>query len=210
MQLSIEVPPDRAFVPIEVEIVHKSFEKAAKEVRAAVERTLLSVRDFDYCSVNLHDYDPPRPSGDLWIAVGALRADIHLGGINDVSERMDRLDNCLRSWRTNASVRDRGKDKVLKPGTRLFLGEPVLVIDDPASHRETLLKSWATRLEAAASGVSAPQWHPTDLRCVASGIVRVTERSISALRLELEVQLEVLHPVREAPTVDQISCPPPV
>ncbi len=192
LQTSIVVPPDHAVQPISVSAEGDTFEQAAAELRGRLAQ--IESDAGKACAVQAVAYDAPRHFSK-WHAGGQLLALVDLRGANDVRSRMERIDACLGKLKLESRVGHKLSAPV--SGAALYVR-----VDDPQQHRNRLLKNLQDRLAAVAK-LDAPQWAAADLRCTSTGVVNVTERLLSGVRLELDVRCDVVRGLSDAADRDR-------
>lgn len=192
--VQLVVPPERALLPVEVTVIHQSYELAASEARRA--RTEIEGLLGPHTQVRIHDYTPPASSdGVTYRAWIALEIETDLRGLSEVEQRMDRLDavlgRLLSQIFSEAPLRKKWTPKTSASANHGALHYDVYA---PQDHRPALLAQVASLLEGLPEASASPQWDPSALCCMSTGDVRVRSRRLGGVTLELDLSY-ALRPV---------------
>lgn len=190
LDASYTVPPDRAVIRIDAVATAPDAATAAAQLRARIAGVEAAAGEG--CTAQVLDYQPARPDGDEWRSEAELRVDIPLVGLESVSARMDALDACSAALAGVVTDSDGEEDGDI----RAWVGrteQPQLLVDDRQQHASALLARRAADLAAVADSSGAPQLHPEDLRCTATGDVHYgSSRRLSGISLVLGMDCRVV------------------
>jgi hypothetical protein len=194
------VAPDRAVLRVDVTVQAPDAATAAQQLRvhaSAVEQSVAA----SPCTAQLLDYQPPAPAGrDAWRSAAELRVDIPLSGLDGVAARMDAIDACHTALAA-ALTDPEGEeiDGTVATAWAVRTAQPVLLVDDLQQHAGPLLARRAARLAVFAAEQGAPQLHPEDLRCTATGDVRYGQRRLSGVQLIVGMDCRIATPAADVP-----------
>ncbi len=184
------VPPDRAVIRIDAVATAPDAATAAAQIRARIAGVEAAAGEG--CPARVLDYQPARPYGDEWRSEAELRVDVPLSGLETVAARMDALDACGAALAGVVTDSDGEEDG----DVRAWVGRsesPQLLVDDLHQHAGALLARRAADLAAVSDASAAPQLHPEDLRCTATGDVRYGSiRRLSGVSLALGMDCRVV------------------
>jgi hypothetical protein len=180
--LGTVVPPDGALVRVRVQGSGATADSAASRTRAGIDA--IQAAAAAGCALSVDDYAPPSANGwDSWHAVATLKLDIDLAGKDTVEARMAALDACVTPLGPVERPAKAQRDEDLS----IDVGAPLLTVDDPQAHVAALWRRHAARLAAVSDGSAAAALHPEDQRCTSQGIVTIEARSLSGVRLGLDL-----------------------
>lgn len=201
------VPPDRALQSVGITVTAATAEAAAAELRARA-AALEAAASTEACQARLVDYGVPSAYGrEAWQGTAEVRVDVVLKGLDGLQARMDAVDACQAALAplltgSDGVELDGGEGQAWVDRSRQL----AIVVDDRHRFAGELLSRRAQRLAAVADASAAPQLHPEDQRCTATGEVSYGSRSLDGVELILGMSCRVLDPVIE---VEQEAEAPP-
>jgi hypothetical protein len=184
----VVAPPDRALLSVRVVGQHEDAPQAQAALKSGMERVMAAAKRGG-CAASIEEYTPTRPGGWAgWRGQAQLRLEIDLREAADVPARMAALDACMLPVAALTDGEENGD------ALEISLSAPLFGIDDPSVHTAALWARHAERLDRVSVAGPAPQLHPEDLRCVSRGDVSVLSRSITGVRLGLDLSCRTVGP----------------
>lgn len=178
------VPPDRAWVPLELWSDEDDPAAAFAQVRRHIDGVSAAVARIEGCAFVLVDarIDPGQFDDGATAHAGI---DVDLSGLATTLERVDRVAAC-----TAAATPTRDN------GWNVMLGPIAPRVSEPRGHFDALAERFVAAQTAAR--IQGPGVHPEDRRCVPTGEVVQTEATLAAVGLALGVDCRIETPA-EAP-----------
>ncbi len=164
---------------------------ASRKALAASQQVLETLGSTGECSGTLRDYSPPRPVGQVvtpdgdefesgWQAEVAVTVEANLSGLRTVQKRAQRIDQCFGALH---ALNPDSAPAMKNVGARL--GALLIRVDAPHRYRAALLAAKTDQL-ARLSAPRVAQFHAEDTRCTSRGEVRVVQRSLSGVALDID------------------------
>lgn len=186
------VPPDLALIRVEIHGEGRTAEAAAAKIRTGIEQVENAAGTA--CPHAVVDYSAPRAGDwDEWHGSAEMRVEVDLAGATELAGKMAALDTCMGALDALARPQDKKDDEQL----RVAVSSPLFSLKDPSAHAPALWARHAERLERVSDGSAAAALQPQDQRCVSSGTVVIESRSLTALRLALDLQCQTSDTVNE-------------
>ena len=187
---SFIVPPEIAVMRARISATAGSFAEVAKSIEVNAETVLKSVNSQEGCSASIIDYQHPvEISGKKILADKRkyssrlqLEILISFAEMKDIKERIKRVNNCLQA--IPEVTMEKPKENL---SLYLALSDVMPTIQNAGKYRQQLLKAKFNGLKEVANlSEPATQFSASDTRCTSKGIVKVVERSLSGIELDVD------------------------
>ena len=186
------VPPDRSLHAIALATTGPTPADATAQLRSDLDALEAAASEIANCQVHLYGVRVPSRQSSEWRTSAEAVLDVTLSEATSARDRWDLVAACEAA--ILPLVTDGREDAGSQRTRKLTFNDGVLVVDDLESYLPQLLAREAQRLSAAAEVTSAPQLHPDDYRCVATGEIRVLASTLSGIRLKAPLQCRVEEP----------------
>ena len=191
-QVAIEVPPDKAYAPIDISARGPNFDAAAAQVKKAMDE-IKKLGSTAGCGFKITGYVPPNSSDNkVWKAAGSVEFWADMAG-QDPEARIARSNTCfkaLHEW-IIALPKDDGKVAEFYSVDRPSLYPAIsYTVENLEKHRDALVKQADDRLAAVAKA-NAKMWDHADMQCTSAGIITVASANSHSVTLQLEMYCPV-------------------
>ncbi|MEM9213058.1 MAG: hypothetical protein AAGD25_01655 [Cyanobacteria bacterium P01_F01_bin.150] len=191
------IPPDLAVMTVSLSTTQSSFSASTQLLQEKADLLLTKVGEGDGCVARILDYRQPtqpagkyfRWDGDQYTSQIDLALDIDFDGLSSVTNRIQRLNNCIQ--RIPQFV---DKDTKKEEAILVVLSAAMPTIRDASVHRDELLQRRFAPLQSVVDAAQPPGLFKAEqTRCTSNGDVRIVERTLSGVELDVNfecVQLE--------------------
>ncbi len=187
------VPPEIAIMRTRITATASSFAAVAKLIEVNSEKVITSISSTEGCSANILDYQHPVEyiSGKAIVA-DAKKYSSHLeleilisfAEMEQVRERIKRVNDCLQVI-PKLAIENSQEDK--NASIYLALSDVMPTIQNAGKYRKKLLEGKFTGLKEVANlSDPATQFNASDTRCTSKGIVKVVDRNLSGIELDID------------------------
>ncbi len=188
---SFIVPPEIAVMRARISATAGSFAEVAKSIEVNAETVLKSVNSQEGCSASIIDYQHPVEmiSGKKILADKRkyssrlqLEILISFAEMKDIKERIKQVNDCLQAIPEVTIQKPKESISIY-----LALSDVMPTIQNVGKYRQQLLKAKFNGLKEVANlSEPATQFSASDTRCTSKGIVKVVERSLSGIELDVD------------------------
>lgn len=191
-QVAIEVPPDKAYAPIDISARGPNFDAAAAQVKKAMD-DFKKIGTTAGCGFKVTGYVPPN-SGDNkeWKGAGSVEVWADLAG-QDPEARITRINTCFKALHEYiiGLPKDDGKAPEFFSVDRPSIFPAIAyTVENLEKHRDTLVKQADDRLAAVAKA-GAKMWDHADMQCTSAGVITVASANSHSVTLQLEMYCPV-------------------
>ena len=185
------VPPEIGVMRARINATASSFAEVAKLIEVNSEKVLKNINSQEGCSASIIDYQHPvELSGKKLLADKGkysshlqLETLISFAEMKDIRERMKRVNDCLQA--IPEVTMEKSKENI---SVYLTLSNVMPTIQNAGKYRQQLLKAKFSGLKEVANlSEPATQFSASDTRCTSKGIVKVVERSLSGIELDVDL-----------------------
>lgn len=178
----LRVAPDVARVAIDVRLRAKTFDESVELARAVTNSLQPRWSQDEGCATTQFDRSvPERVAEKRWTSTTHFELRIGLHGLETVEQRAQQIEMCM--GRVHAAERDPEL-----AGVTIVVGRRSLQLDNPTEYRQQLLQRRFAPLLAVARTTGAPsQFNVQALECTSQGSVRIVQRTLVGLTLEVDL-----------------------
>ena len=190
------VPPEVAVMTVSLVTTQESFAASTQLVQEKAALLVTQVEEGNGCTARIVDYrQPVQPLGkyfrwdaDQYTSQIDVEMKIDLDGLNSVTERIQRLDDCVQRMPQFAD-----KDTKKEEAIAVSLSTAMPTIRDASVHRDQLLQRRFAPLQAVVNTAQPPgQFKATQTQCTSNGDVRIVARSLSGIELDVNFECDRL------------------
>jgi hypothetical protein len=188
IQNSIEVPPDRGTVGLNINAHGGTFDVAVEQMNK-VFTDLKKIGQTSGCGFRIDHYIVPASSDNKkWFTGGYASIWADVGGL-DPETRITRANACfkpLREFILGLPKYDKGNDSGLEVKEMKIGGGETWSVENIDKHRDALVKLANERL-AAVQKADAKLWDHADVQCTSVGEIQVSSSASHGVLLTLEM-----------------------
>ena len=190
------VPPELVVMTVSLSATQESFATSTQQLQEKTDLLMTKVGEGKSCTAKILDYrQPVQPSGryfrwdaDRYTSQMDVELEIALEGLTSVSERIQRLDDCVQRIPQFTDA-DTKKEEAIA----IALSAAMPTVRDASVHRDTLLQRRFEPLQAVASAAQPPgQFEAAQTQCTSNGDVMIVGRSLSGIELDVNFECDRL------------------
>ena len=185
------IPPEIGVMRARIGATASSFAEVAKLIEVNSEKVLKSINSQEGCSASIIDYHHPVELSGKKLLADKRNYSSHLqleilisfAEMKDIKERIKQVNDCLQAIPEVTIQKPKEKISVY-----LTLSDVMPTIQNAGKYRQQLLKAKFSGLKEVANlSEPATQFSASDTRCTSKGIVKVVERSLSGIELDVDL-----------------------
>ncbi|MCC0177387.1 hypothetical protein I4641_10405 [Waterburya agarophytonicola K14] len=187
------VAPEIAIMGAEINTTASSFDEVIELMEINSQKVINSVAKIEGCSAKITDYQHPgiinyskAVISDTQKYSSSMKLEILISfdRAKDIRERIEQMNNCLGTI-PQLKLEDSPENK--NKSIYLALSNIIPTIKDGGKYRQKILEAKFKPLKEVASFDQPPtQFDAADTKCTSKGIVRVVDRSLSGIELDVD------------------------
>ena len=184
------VPPEIAVMQATIQVKSNSFSEVANLIDTNSSKVVTSISQVKGCSAEIVNYQYPRETygkrivneTPTYLSSLEIKTIISFAGMNTVEQRIKQLNSCLQAI-PQLKLEKASKNSDIN----LSFSEVIPTVSNADSYRKQLLENKFTRLREIANLSETPsQFKASDTKCTSNGTVRVRNRSLSNIELDID------------------------